>query len=205
MRMKGITVAGAFVLFGTVAAGCSSGPSKSASSTTTTHHTTTTTVAPTTTSAPVATTSTSTTAAPTGVGPCTSGHLSVAIGTIQGAAGTYGVPIVFTNTGTATCSLQGYPGVSLVGANGVQLGTPAERVGTPPGPVVQIANGQTATAMYLQPIGGAYNCTLVTAMGLRVYPPNQTGALFAPSSQLMWCSAYPPTALQIYPVGQAAG
>jgi hypothetical protein len=197
MRMRGMTVAGACVVFGLVGAACSSGPGHTTgSTTTTTHKSTTTTAAP---------TSTMATTAPPGVGACTSSHLSATLGQPQGAAGTEEVPIIFTNTGPSTCTLQGYPGVSLVGANGVQLGSPAVRQGTGPGPLVQLAPNQTTTAMYLQPIGGAFNCTLITAMGLRVYPPNQTGALFAPSSGLMWCSAFPSTALQIYPIGEAVG
>jgi hypothetical protein len=202
MRMRGMAVAGACVVVGLVGAACSSGPSTSGSTTTTTQKsTTTTTAAATTTSV----TSPPTTTAPAGVAACTSSHLSATLGQFQGAAGTEGVPIIFTNTGLSTCTLQGYPGVSLVGANGVQLGSPAVRQGTGPGPLVQLAPNQTTTAQYLQPIGGAYNCTLITAMGLRIYPPNQTGALFAPSSGLMWCSAFPSTALQIYPIGEAIG
>ena len=56
---------------------------------------------------------------------CTSSHLSVALGEGNGAAGTIYFPLTFTNTATSTCTLEGYPGVSLVGSHGDQIGSPS--------------------------------------------------------------------------------
>ena len=86
----------------------------------------------TTTSSPTPTTSTPSTTAVAAVGACTSGQLSVTTGGSQGAAGTEILPLIFTNTSSALCTLQGYPGVSAVIANGVQLVLPAAQ---PFGPV----------------------------------------------------------------------
>ena len=74
---------------------------------------------------------------------CTSGQLSVTTGSSQGAAGTEILPLVFTNTSSEMCTLQGYPGVSAVIANGVQLGQPATRGTNTSTPVVALEPGQT--------------------------------------------------------------
>ncbi|HEY1466855.1 MAG TPA: DUF4232 domain-containing protein [Acidimicrobiales bacterium] len=209
MNRRGLQIGCAVVLAGAAAAGCSSGGSatkttKTTTTTTTTQkHPTTTTRAPTTTTtgAPSTTTSgptTTTTAA--GVPPCTSAKLSVAVGQSQGAAGSLIVPLVFTNTGSSTCSLQGYPGVSIVGANGAQLGAAAARTGQAT-PLVTLSAGQNTTAIFRQANPGILNCTPVSATGFRVYPPNQTAALFAADPSLTTCPGNPQESPQISPVG----
>jgi len=205
---RGLQIGCAVVLVGAAAAGCSSNPSatkttKTTKTTTTTtkKHPTTTTSAPTTTVAPSTTTSSPTTTA-AGVPPCTSGQLSVSVGQSQGAAGSLIVPLVFQNTGRTTCSLQGYPGVSIVGANGAQLGAAAARTGQAT-PLVSLPAGQSTTAIFRQANPGMLNCTPVSATGFRVYPPNQTAALFAADSSLTTCPGNAQESPQISPVGTA--
>jgi len=185
---------------GVVALGCgSSGTARIASSTSTT-------VAPTT--APP-TTATATTAIPTtsptsGVGPCTSGQLSATVGSGQGAAGTEIYQLVFTNAGSTSCTLQGYPGVSFVGANGVQLGSPAGRGGSTAPPLTSLEPSQSVYATFTYPSSGNIcgNAGTPTA-GLRVYPPNQTAALLAPFTYASVCSTAPgaSSGLTIFPIG----
>jgi hypothetical protein len=131
---------------------------------------------------------------------CTSSQLSVSVGQSQGAAGSLIVPLVFQNTGSTTCSLQGYPGVSIVGAGGAQLGAAATRTGQAT-PLVSLPPGQTTMAIFRQANPGNLNCTPVPATGFRVYPPNQTAALFAPDSSLTTCPDNPQESPQISPVG----
>jgi hypothetical protein len=206
MVRRGLQIGCAVVLAGAAAAACSSTPNasnttKTTTSTTVKKHPTTTTSAPTTTVAPSTSTSSPTTTA-AGVPPCASGQLSVAVGQSQGAAGSLIVPLVFTNTGSTTCSLQGYPGVSIVGANGAQLGAAAARTGQAT-PLVSLPAGQTSTAIFRQANPGILNCTPVSATGFRVYPPNQTAALFAADSSLTTCPGNPQESPQISPVGTA--
>jgi len=203
MSPKTLTSVCAITLMGVLAAGCSSSssPKKSAAPTSTTIH-------------PSATTSsstTSTTASPStttftvpGGGSCTSAHLSVAIGQSQGAAGTFYYPLVFTNTGSTGCTLQGYPGVSLVGSNGNQIGSPATRTTSSP-VLVSLAPRSTTTATIS--LSDALNvCSNpVTPNGFRVYPPNQTAALYAPYSGLKYCVGNPNGTLQITAVGSNSG
>jgi len=162
---------------------------------------------PTTTAPPTTTTSvpTPTTAAPTTTavaagGPCTSGQLSVTTGGSQGAAGTEILPLIFTNTSSALCTLQGYPGVSAVIANGVQLGQPATREKFTPTPLIALEPGQTtvATFTYASPTIACPSPTL--ALGLRVYPPNQTAALFVATTGVGACPGADSN-FTIYPIG----
>ena len=99
------------------------------------------------------------------------------LGQSDGAAGTIFYPIVFTNSGPVRCTLRGYPGVSSVDARGNQIGAPAER--EPPIPIktVVLARRGSATAIYGQRQALNFprsTCRPVTALGLRVYPPNET-------------------------------
>ena len=48
------------------------------------------------------------------VAPCHFSQLGVRLGEHNGAAGTEYVAIVFTNRGSTSCSLRGYPGLSSV-------------------------------------------------------------------------------------------
>ena len=52
---------------------------------------------------------------PPAVAPCSTRDLQVKVGARQGAAGSTFVALDFTNIGTATCTIFGYPGVSLAG------------------------------------------------------------------------------------------
>ena len=198
--VKRVAVAALIPMAGVVALGCgSSGTTKIASSTSTT-------VAPTTAPPSTATaTAVIPTTSPTSeVGPCTSGQLSATVGSGQGAAGTEIYQLVFTNAGSTPCTLQGYPGVSFVGANGVQLGSPASRGGSTTPPLTSLEPRQSVYATFTYPNSGniCENAGTPTA-GLRVYPPNQTAALFAPFTYASVCSTAPgaSSGLIIYPIG----
>ena len=58
---------------------------------------------------------------------CTSASLKLALRSDNSGAGHHYFDLIFTNSGSATCTLFGYPGVSLIDAGGNQLGQPAER------------------------------------------------------------------------------
>lgn len=92
--------------------------------------------------------------------------------------------IRFTNSSAASCTLYGYPGVSLVSAN-AQIGLAAKRVATVPVTLVTLAPGATARATLQVVDAGNYppsTCGPVKAASLRVYPPNQTEPVFLPST-----------------------
>ncbi len=116
---------------------------------------------------------------------CPNGSLKVTQGLGQGyAGGTYEV-IDFTNTSGSTCTLYGYPGVSLVsGPPYVQLGLAAKRSTTTAATLITLAPGDVANAT-LQ-IVDALNfptatCSPAAATDLQVYPPGQTAAVYLPN------------------------
>jgi Protein of unknown function (DUF4232) len=116
-------------------------------------------------------------AAPAIVHACRAAEIGVRLGAPDGTAGTTYYAIVLTNRSTTSCSLRGYPGVSSVGgSSGPQIGSPARRVAAAVTTVV-LRPGATARAAYGQVEALNYtraHCRPVTALGLRVYPPNQT-------------------------------
>lgn len=115
---------------------------------------------------------------------CASRSLVVWLNTQGGtAAGSSYYKLEFTNLSARACTLRGYPGVSAIGADGLQLGSPAGRNPAHAARTVTIARGGSAVAV-LQ-ITDAHNfppasCRLVTAVGLRVYAPGATQAKTIP-------------------------
>lgn len=168
------------------AAGCGSSGSSTAS-------TTQTPAAPSTTSpaAPAVNTPTeapSPTMTPPATAPagCATSSLTVKLGGPEGYAGGTYVQINFTNASSASCTLYGYPGVSLVtGPPYAQVGLAAERDTSSPVKLVTLTPGATATAL-LQIVDAqnfpSSTCSPVQATNLRIYPPNQTASVFLPDT-----------------------
>lgn len=117
---------------------------------------------------------------------CATSALQIKLGASDGYAGGVYQAIDFTNTSGSTCTLFGYPGVSLVtGPPYKQLGVPAKRTTTTPAKVVTLAPGATANAVVQ--IVNALNfpspsCQPAKAAALKVYPPNQFTAVYLPDT-----------------------
>ncbi len=109
---------------------------------------------------------------------CPTRSLGLKLGLAQGAAGSTYQVIDFTNISNATCTLYGYPGVSLAGGKPVtQIGLAAAESHASTRKLITLAPGAVGNAV-LQ-IAHAVNfpaakCGLVTADYLQIYPPNQT-------------------------------
>ena len=129
-----------------------------------------------------------------GTAACASSGLKVTVNTAQSgaAAGSTYVPIDFTNTTGSSCTLFGYPGVSFVTSpSGSQLGRPASRNPAAAATLVTLAPGGTAHATIQVADAGNYSasvCSPVTAHWLKIFPPNQTAAVYA-SYTVQACSA----------------
>jgi Protein of unknown function (DUF4232) len=118
---------------------------------------------------------------------CATSALQVKLGASNGYAGGVYQTIDFTNTSGSSCTLTGYPGVSLVsGPSHQQLGLAAKRSTTgAPAATVTLAPGATANAQ-LQ-IVDALNfpsptCSPAKASDLKVFPPNQFTAVYLPDT-----------------------
>jgi hypothetical protein len=109
---------------------------------------------------------------------CPTRSLGLKLGSAEGAAGSTFQVIDFRNISNATCTLYGYPGVSLAAGKPVtQIGLAAAESHTRARKLVTLSPRAVASAV-LQ-IAQAANfpaakCGLVTADYLQIYPPNQT-------------------------------
>lgn len=134
---------------------------------------------------------------------CHSDKLKVEAEPGDSAAGRFTVTLVFTNTGGEPCVMRGYPGVSFVkGDAGDQVNDPAQRGEGFPVTTVTLAPGAVAHADLRMVRSGNYDesaCKPVGINGLRIYPPDETAAVFAKSDQEV-CSAGGVGIAQIYPV-----
>jgi hypothetical protein len=127
-------------------------------------------------------TATGTPAAPGGPAPCPTRSLGLKPGLSQGAAGSVYQVLDFTNISNVTCTLYGYPGVSLAGGQPVaQVGLAASEDPTTPRKLVTLAPGQVANAL-LRIVDAlnfpASKCGPVKTQWIQVYPPNQTTPIY---------------------------
>jgi hypothetical protein len=100
----------------------------------------------------------------------------------QGAAGSVYQVIDFTNISNVTCTLYGYPGVSLASGTPVaQVGAAASRSTVAAPVVVTLAPGQTANALLriTQAVNyPAATCAPAATTYLQIYPPGQTTPIY---------------------------
>src|SRR5664279_4169590 len=115
---------------------------------------------------------------------CRTSGLAVSLTNKQGTAGSTYVDIVLRNTSGHRCLAGGYAGVSYVGdGNGSQIGHAAVRVHHAQVTTVILRPGHRAVATLREVNAGDYAdsvCTPHAVDGLRIYPPNQTSAAYAP-------------------------
>jgi len=132
------------------------------------------------TSAPAAPSTAPSASTPAAADPCATAQLAVALKRGGVAAGSTYHRLVFTNTGTAACSLTGFPGVAYVShRDGGQIGAAADRTG--PMHTVSLAPGDSAVAVVQSSDAHLYpedQCRQTPAAGVQVYPPNQAASVF---------------------------
>jgi len=117
-------------------------------------------------------------AAPAGPSSCATRSLHVRLGASQGTAGSVYTTIVFKNVSNATCTLYGYPGVSLTTGNPVTvIGKTAKENPATPRRLVTL-QPQTRASALLRIVDAqnypASECNPKNSTYLQVYPPNQT-------------------------------
>lgn len=125
---------------------------------------------------------------------CKVADLKLSLGGGDAAAGTAYRHLVFTNKGSRTCTMQGFPGVSFVaGDDGHQVGPAAYRTGKK-GPVVTLKPGASAFADVGFVQIANYDpavCKPTEVRGLRVYPPHDYDSMFLPNPGT-GCAGTPP-------------
>lgn len=174
------------IAIGALTVGLASCGSSSSSSSTTTQ-------APPTTSGGTGTTSTpgSSTSTTTGIPTCHTSGLTANLGSPDGSAGASHYEITFRNTGSAACTLFGYPGVSFLDAKGSQIGSAAQRQASGQPATITLGGGGNAFASLAVTNPGIPPCSSSTAAAkVRIYPPGDTQSLLvtAPTGMLV-CSS----------------
>ena len=119
-------------------------------------------------------------AKPAAVSRCTISELRVWLGVPgDGTAGPIYYALELSNVSKSACTIYGYPGVSAVGAGGKQLGSAARRNAVKPATLITLAKGATAHVQLGITDPGFFSptaCPRANAIGLRVYPPNDTAS-----------------------------
>jgi Protein of unknown function (DUF4232) len=118
-----------------------------------------------------------------GVAACATTDLNVTVGSSEGAAGSVYTVLDFTNIGSASCTLYGYPGVSLADSGSTQIGAAATRNPMHSPSLVTLA--PAAKANVTLQVAEAQNyptgtCSPKQTAYLRIFPPNQTQAIEVP-------------------------
>lgn len=121
---------------------------------------------------------------------CAVSELTVTLGRAEGAAGSTILPVIFTNVGGRSCTLEGYPGVSLVADEfGSPIGAPAAEDASTPGVRQTLEpGGKVSAKLKITQAANVDNCTPQPANGLRVYPPGSTGSAFVATTDYPGCA-----------------
>lgn len=133
------------------------------------------------------------------VATCATAMLAASLANGQGAAGTFSYVLTLTNDSSTTCRTKGYPGVSLIDAQGQRIGIPATRV-----PMrlssVTLAPSQRAHATIFLTDSGAVCDHATVATAMRVFPPDQTTSLVIPVSYVNYCVGYTAQSFSVTPL-----
>jgi ABC-type transport system substrate-binding protein len=140
----------------------------------------TTTSAPATTSSTTATSTTTTggggSSTTAGTPSCSTSELAAELGPSNAGAGQVYQPLILRNTGSSTCVVIGFPGVSLLDGSGVQIGQPATREGNEGSAVVLQPGGVASAMLHTTNEGIGPSCD-PTSTQMKVFPPDQTAEL----------------------------
>lgn len=102
-------------------------------------------------------------------------------------AGNIYYPLQFTNISSNSCTLTGFPGVSLIRGDGSLIGKPADRAG-PTGAAVRIAPGVTVQAdLHTLNQGTKGDSCWLKPTYLKVYPPGSTASMTLAISRPVVC------------------
>ena len=130
------------------------------------------------------------------------------IGVAQGAAGSVYQVIDFTNIGTASCSLYGYPGIALAGGTPVtQIGQAASRSTQTAPALITLGPGDVGNTLLRITQAQNYptsKCNPVASTYLQIYPPNQTTPIYV-GYKSTGCSASSVNLLTVSVVQSGAG
>lgn len=110
---------------------------------------------------------------------CATSQLTAALGGGDAGAGSVFRYLVLTNHSPTACHLTGYPGLSMLDAQGRRIGAPADRQPMDYRPVVLRPGGSASDT--IRTVNRQGTC-LPPSVKLRIYPPGNTAPLDFPGS-----------------------
>ncbi|MFI0816863.1 DUF4232 domain-containing protein [Streptomyces sp. NPDC021098] len=114
-----------------------------------------------------------------GGGRCESSAMGLRLGRADVGAGNIHYSLVFTNKGKSACTLNGFPGVSLLAGDGQTIGKPAEREGATGKPVTVPAGGSAHAVLHTINDGLSDKPCWKSASLVKAYPPGSKEAMTA--------------------------
>lgn len=118
---------------------------------------------------------------------CTAASMRMTLGRPDPGAGNIHYALTFTNSGKQSCTLRGFPGVSLLAKDGQSVGKPATREGAA-GAAVTLAPGSSAHAVLHTVSEGTKGSGCWPAGALvQAYPPGSKESMTARASGLRVC------------------
>lgn len=118
---------------------------------------------------------------------CSTEQLRLSLGRKDVGAGNVYMPLVLTNKSTGTCTLTGFPGVSLLDSAGTAIGDPATRRGASRS-TVSLPPGASASAMLHTLNEGTSDTPCRSAPArIRAYPPDSFTSMTVPARSFRVC------------------
>ncbi|QLH19885.1 DUF4232 domain-containing protein [Streptomyces sp. Rer75] len=118
---------------------------------------------------------------------CSTEQLRLSLGRKDVGAGNVYMPLVLTNTSTATCTLTGFPGVSLLDSAGSAIGDPATRRGASRSTVSLPPGGSASAMLHTLNEGTTDEPCRRTPARIRAYPPDSYTSMTVPARSFRVC------------------
>ena len=118
---------------------------------------------------------------------CSTDQLRLALGRKDVGAGNVYMPLVLTNKSTGTCTLTGFPGVSLLDSAGSAIGDPATRRGASSSGVSLSPGGSASAMLHTLNVGTSDKPCRRTPARIRAYPPDSFTSMTVPTRSFRVC------------------
>ncbi|MFF5566977.1 DUF4232 domain-containing protein [Streptomyces sp. NPDC012623] len=118
---------------------------------------------------------------------CAADRLGISLGAPDAGAGNIRYDLRLVNKGSSACTLQGFPGVSLLAGDGTPIGKPATREGEQEGVVRLAPGGSAQTTLHTLNKGIKGSSCWAAPSLIKIYPPGSKDAMTLSASKPVVC------------------
>ncbi|WP_329060421.1 DUF4232 domain-containing protein [Streptomyces sp. NBC_01429] len=118
---------------------------------------------------------------------CTADQLGISLGPPDVGAGNIRYDLRLVNKASSACTLQGFPGVSLLAGDGAPIGKPATREGGQLGAVRLAPGGAAQTTLHTLNKGIKGSSCWAAPSLIKIYPPGSKDAMTLSTSKPVVC------------------